>query len=176
MPDGEASTQGIVEHALSQGKQVYVPYLHKNPGVSRTEYGSSYVPKRIMNMVSLHSLDDYQGLQRDKWGIPTPSEDSMNLRKHVLGPVTTMEPARRSGVAESLDMIVVPGVAFDREGRRLGHGRGFYDFFFEEYRACSSSHDPDSAAFQAFPTLGICCSYFFLRKTLLTMPSCSCAS
>ncbi len=31
--------------------------------------------------------------------------------------------------ATEADMIVVPGVAFDRSGHRIGYGKGFYDLF-----------------------------------------------
>lgn len=33
-----------------------------------------------------------------------------------------------------LDMVLVPGLCFDREGQRVGYGKGFYDRFLEKVR------------------------------------------
>ena len=44
------------------------------------------------------------------WGIPEPKPDRIK-------PVTPDE----------LDLVITPGAAFDRQGRRLGYGGGFYD-------------------------------------------------
>lgn len=43
-------------------------------------------------------------------------------------------PAKQVPV-EELDIVMVPGVAFDRRGARMGHGKGYYDKLLEHARA-----------------------------------------
>ncbi|MEX0953317.1 MAG: 5-formyltetrahydrofolate cyclo-ligase [Nitriliruptoraceae bacterium] len=40
-----------------------------------------------------------------------------------------LEPRGEATDPGTLDVVVVPGIAFDRHGRRCGQGRGFYDRF-----------------------------------------------
>jgi len=128
MPNGEVSTRCIVEDALRKGKKVFVPYLYKEclEGESRAS--------AVMDMVSLHSEVDYNSLQPDKWGIPTLDEVSIPERTRVMGSTVEGTIVAGRAIGAALDMMVMPGVAFDGERRRLGHGKGYYDFFLHRYQ------------------------------------------
>lgn len=133
MPTGEIQTDSIVRHALEVGKQVFVPYLYKPQGPLPD------IPKSVMDMVKIQNLSDYESLKRDSWGIPTIAKDTVREREHIL-----------AKAGQGLDLILMPGVAFDTEPetqyvRRLGHGRGFYDYFLQRYRESLGSKDVEPA-------------------------------
>lgn len=75
-----------------------------------------------MDMLSLHTLADYQSFKPDNWGIPTIPSDSISARRNCL-----------EDEDSGLDLIVMPGVAFDEGFKRLGHGKGYYDYFLARY-------------------------------------------
>ncbi|KAG6010091.1 hypothetical protein E4U21_000124 [Claviceps maximensis] len=137
MPSGEIQTDAIVRHALESGKQVFVPYLYKSP---LTDLDT---PARIMDMVHLKDVEDYETLKLDRWGIPSIDPATVHERQRILGGPD----AHHSGEA-GLDLMLLPGVAFDFDEsgsvRRLGHGKGFYDRFINQYLAKARSSNDEA--------------------------------
>jgi len=113
---GEIDTHNIVREIISSGRTLYVPKIKK---------GSA----RTMHFLRIHDLEDLDSLRPGVWGIKEPGlEYAGRVRKDV-----TDEDSER------LDLVLLPGVAFDRSLGRLGHGRGYYDSFINSYtERCST--------------------------------------
>jgi len=62
---------------------------------------------------------------------PAMLVDHAKLKK---GPYGVLEPVTEAMVKpEDLDLVIVPGLAFDKKGRRLGRGKGCYDRFLSTF-------------------------------------------
>jgi 5-formyltetrahydrofolate cyclo-ligase len=72
------------------------------------------VPYCVEGELGLFRLEHISELQSGTWQILEPRR---NLRS---------VPGKQVDASE-LDLIIVPGVAFDRQGGRMGHGKGYYD-------------------------------------------------
>ena len=72
-------------------------------------------------MLSLSSIQDYSALPPDAWGIPSIPSTSVPSRENCLQD------------KKGLDVVILPGVAFGVDGRRLGHGKGYYDVWLTRY-------------------------------------------
>ncbi|KAE8137901.1 hypothetical protein BDV38DRAFT_282513 [Aspergillus pseudotamarii] len=129
MPSGELSTTAIVQDALINGKEVFIPYIHN------VELPSTQQKVSIMDMLALNSMEEFNSLTPDKWGIPSLAKTQVGTRKNCLGGLG-VSPSGAEKTADGnwgLDLIVMPGMAFDHEFRRLGHGKGYYDHFLTRY-------------------------------------------
>lgn len=139
MPSAEAQTYALVRAALGANKKVFVPFLHDESLLRNSaaedpiEDGvSKRKKKKAMSMLHLSSLTEYESLSSDSWGIPSLSSDDVGSKANAMGG-QGLQVEEHHDFMEGLDLIVMPGVAFDVRMNRLGHGAGFYDRFLARY-------------------------------------------
>ncbi|WWD22622.1 5-formyltetrahydrofolate cyclo-ligase [Kwoniella shandongensis] len=135
MAHGELRTDGIVTHLLKRGTSLYTPYLPFPAPTSSTESHNPTAPAAAtpkvevdMKMLRLYSQADLEKCPLDKWGIVDPGE----YRRDVAVDDSKREDALNSK-SPPLDLILIPGVAFDEECNRLGRGKAYYDRFLLSY-------------------------------------------
>jgi len=98
----EASPLAITKTALQDGKTVALPRVV--PFTSNMDF---YIIQKDCGLLSQ--------LKRGSWNILEPNENCVNVFPFI----------------ESFKKItvIVPGLAFTKEGNRLGHGKGYYDIY-----------------------------------------------
>ncbi len=80
------------------------------------------VPFCAGDELEVRAISSLKELAPGRWGIPEPI---VSVRDN---------PDRRVPL-DRVDIVLVPGLAFDRSGRRLGWGKGFYDRFLRRLPA-----------------------------------------
>lgn len=112
---------------------------------SRVQILHAYLPLVEKKEVDTLLLIDWLRRYRPQVQIAVPKADftQFSLSHFVLEPASLLqknkmgilEPAEGAGVApEQIDMVLVPLLAFDRQGYRVGYGKGFYDRFLATCR------------------------------------------
>lgn len=96
----EVRTRHILLQELSGAKRMVIPYCTKD--------------RHGHNQLGLWRLENFAELVPGTWGIAEPPRHRWGEQGKEISP-------------EQLDCIMVPGVAFDRQGGRIGNGAGYYD-------------------------------------------------
>ncbi len=104
----ELRTRHALPSALESGKRIVVPYCT--------------VDEQGANKLGLWELKAMDELAVGKWKILEPPRDRWHEPDRVVEP-------------GELDVVLVPGVGFDRRGARMGNGQGYYDRLLQQVRA-----------------------------------------
>lgn len=100
MPAGEVQSYRILQDAFGNGKRVFVPKV----------IGKNSQDLKILELSTYSMIADFP---KSKWGIPEP-------------PKEFSDEAADATYLSLVDCIILPGVAFDSQCARVGHGKGYY--------------------------------------------------
>jgi 5-formyltetrahydrofolate cyclo-ligase len=153
LPSANLSKAALRKHALNRREQLPISRLSEQIGqqiMGLAGFRSApriffYYP--IRNEVDLRPL--FHQCPDKEWFLPVvrpeqnmhflPCPDIDQLRS---GPYGTLEPVGQKSTDRPVlppdlrpdDCLILPGLLFDRQGFRLGYGKGYYDRFLEAAR------------------------------------------
>lgn len=78
-----------------------------------------YFPKTIDTCMEFYRVDTFEQLEKGRFDVPEPKADNHQAF---------------AGEDETKSVILVPGIAFSKEGYRIGYGAGFYDRYMELHK------------------------------------------
>lgn len=123
----EVDIKPVIEDALKKGKKVFLPRVFQDT-----------------NRMEFYRFKEDTQTVTGSFGIEEPAEAAINAGSSFSKFLERMSINEYSPAAHSSDfvdinppeqgtehiLILVPGRAFTKDGKRLGRGKGFYDIYF----------------------------------------------
>ncbi len=119
----EIGTHAIIERLWHLGKHCYLPIVSDDMACS--------VQKKDRYLHFVHYQSN-MSLRKNRYGIPEPEVLQYHPWQH-------------------LDIVLLPLLAFDPFGNRLGRGKGYYDATFQDLLSAPQAQHQATAAQQAIP-------------------------
>ena len=120
----EADIRPVIEAALSKGKKVFLPRIYPDS-----------------NKMEFYRYETSTQTSQGSFGIIEPAADEALSFSRFLAKMSINEysPAANSSNFVEINppeqgaehiLVLIPGRAFTKDGKRLGRGKGFYDIYF----------------------------------------------
>lgn len=138
----EADCTPVIMDALKKGRKVAVPKVDSEAlkaGKSKMDFYFLEEGKSLEDQLEAGAygiLEPKADLKKLDWSLEARPE-TRGLAGQKAGescPAEGVAENRKAGWSEgeTSPFMLVPGVAFTKDGKRLGHGKGFYDIYIEK--------------------------------------------
>ncbi len=142
----ETDTHEIIEHSLSIGKRVYIPRIEPHG-------------------MEFYQIQGLKGLKPSKYGIPEPRQD---VDKLYIADIPRKDHMDLSE-ATITKLMLLPGLAFDYKGNRIGYGGGYYDKYLDSFKILNFYKVALAYDFQLIDNIDAC--WHDIRVDMIVTPS-----
>ena len=147
MPHGEIQTRDAIQRMVGRdGKTLYVPRVGLDFELCDMDLVRCETSGTTATTVDASSSSSdklfYDNWPTNKWGIPEPPPSNTNI-----------------ATPGDIDLLIVPGLAFDCNLHRLGQGKGYYDRFIAKMKRGEKDTDKKKLLL-----VGVCLDEQFLEE------------
>ena len=145
------SKEEIRSHSeIIKDKLFHDPHFKKAACVMFYVAFGSEVDTRSMIIDALERKKVAVPVMQNKKIIAALIQSFADLKQH--GEYGILEPADPIEVKkDKIDVVIVPGVTFDRQNHRIGYGKGYYDDFLRDFKGVKIGIAFDMQVLEAFP-------------------------
>ena len=132
--DGLAAAAREAKDAAILARLQALPELARAGGVfSFISHGHEPDTRRLLDWLLSRQIRVYAPRVRKRGIIEAAA--FTGWEELAAGPLGILTPPANAGTAGEVDVCITPGVGFATDGRRLGHGAGYYDRWFATHGA-----------------------------------------